>query len=266
MKRPLIIITYLFLVGLLVGCHHETTLMEGAVKDFDGNVYDAVKIGKHIWMKQDLKTHHFAEGSICLETPIADFDRAMDSPIRFPSQPLYSKGAIRYLRNTKTPDIGPCPEGWHLPTVAEWEDLIKTVSKNSNWIEQSGSVNGAMVQDVNPLPQCESFNSSGFGVILDGPGSVTMTNNFYGTTPIPHYDQYKCYWALDDGDLTQEGRDVCTYVEFSHPPLGNPYDDTPKIKKTTATKEDGSPLFYVRCVKDKQKRETSWQIITENME
>ena len=29
---------------------------------------------------------------------------------------------------------------------------------------------------------------------------------------------------------------------------------------------DGSPLFYVRCVKDKQKRETSWQIITEKME
>jgi uncharacterized protein (TIGR02145 family) len=266
MKRPLIIMMSFCLAIILAGCHHETKVLEGAVKDFDGNVYDAVKIGKHIWMKQDIKTWHFAEGSMCIDYPVADFDRSMSSPIRFPNRPLFSKGAIRYLRNTKTPDIGPCPEGWHIPSVAEWEDLIKTVNRNSDWIETSGSVNGAMVEDVNPLPRCESFNSSGFSVLLDGPGSLMLTNNFTGTPIIPHYDQYKCYWALDDGDLTQEGRDVCTYVEFSHPPLGNPYDDTPKIKTTTASKEDGQPLFYVRCVKDKQKRETSWQIITENME
>jgi uncharacterized protein (TIGR02145 family) len=255
-------ISFMLLCLLLVSCQHETKVIENAVTDVEGNSYPAAKIGKHIWMLQDLKTTRFAEYTLMWHSAYynQEFDWKMIAAIKHPQYPVYNKGAIRYMRNTKTPDLGPCPQGWHVPSVAEWEDLIQTVGKRSDWVERSGSVNGAMVADPESSSRCEFLNASGFNAVLDRSGFM-FNINFKDITPGSHYDKYKCYWALDEGDLSADGRDNCTYVQLSHPSLDNPNGESePEIKRMTATEEDGQPLFFVRCVKDKKKREVSWHV------
>lgn len=33
------------------------------VSDIDGNIYNTVTIGKQVWMKENLKTSHYSDGS-----------------------------------------------------------------------------------------------------------------------------------------------------------------------------------------------------------
>lgn len=250
--------SFILLCLLLAGCQHETKVIENAVTDVEGNSYPAAKIGKHVWMLQDLKTFFFANNHMMDVT----HNDGIDAPLRHPQYPAYNKGVIRYMRETDTPDLGPCPQGWHVPSVSEWEDLIQTVRKRSDWLERSGSVNGAMVSDPESSSRCEFLNASGFNAVLDRSGFMIKEKllldapvpDFVDLTPISHYDKFKCYWALDEGDLSDEGRDNCTYVQLSHPSLDNPNGNLePEIKRMTATVEDGQPAFFVRCVKDNGK-------------
>ena len=61
------IIPIIALFGLLVcvSCTHsgEPRIIHNAVKDYDGNQYDAVRIGRQTWMKTNLRTTHYADGT-----------------------------------------------------------------------------------------------------------------------------------------------------------------------------------------------------------
>ena len=37
-------------------------LIQNAVQDYDGNTYNAVKLGKQVWMASNLRTTHYAGG------------------------------------------------------------------------------------------------------------------------------------------------------------------------------------------------------------
>jgi len=236
---------------LIAGCQHETEVLEDAVTDVENNSYPVARIGKHVWMLKDLKTFRFADNTMMdYSHTQGELDVMIAEPIRHHQYPAYNKGSIGHMKNTNTPNLGPCPQGWHVPSVAEWEDLIQTVSNRSDWVEKSMSVNGAMVSDPEAPSRCEFLNASGFNAVLNRSGFI-IHNGFKDLTPSSHYKKYKCYWALDEGDLSADSSYNCTYVKFSHPSLDNPSaESNPEIKKMTASEEDGQPAFFVRCVKD----------------
>ncbi|MBG0858442.1 MAG: fibrobacter succinogenes major paralogous domain-containing protein [Bacteroidales bacterium] len=99
-----------------------------SVKDIDGNVYRTVRIGTQIWMRDNLKTTKYNDGT---EIPNVRVDSMWSSLI---------SGAYCNYNNTEdnariygrlynwyvgafTNPKNVCPEGWHVPTHEEWITL-----------------------------------------------------------------------------------------------------------------------------------------------
>ena len=103
------------------------TINSYSVTDIDGNIYPTVQIGDQIWMAENLKVTHFRDGTAITniidagvwETLTTEAYCVHDNNISNESETygnLYNRYAAVDVR-----DIA--PEGWHLPTDAEWKEL-----------------------------------------------------------------------------------------------------------------------------------------------
>ena len=93
--------------------------MAQTIRDVDGNTYRVMRAGRYLWMAENLRVAHDPQGNplSCyeIENPYMDtchygflysWTAAMDS-----SQVSGTRGI--------------CPEGWHIPTDAEWDSLAE---------------------------------------------------------------------------------------------------------------------------------------------
>ena len=140
-----IIITFL-LLGL-------TAIAQQTVTDFDGNIYETVTIGEQVWMKENLKSRHYSDG-----TPVPDVVAYNN---------VDSLGAIYGLLYTwdaamkgssQPGDQGVCPCDWHIPTDAEWAIM-------ENYLGGSSLAGGEMKETGTEHwlpPNTGATNSSGF--------------------------------------------------------------------------------------------------------
>ena len=113
------------------------------LKDYDGNTYNTVQIGKQCWMKENLRTTHFANG----DTVFMGIINSDTIPYRY--YPNYNAGNVTsygYLynwaaimhgetsNNNNPSNIrGICPNGWHVPSHAEWKQLTDYVSSQEQY-------------------------------------------------------------------------------------------------------------------------------------
>ena len=100
----------------------KVQMIPNAVTDIDGNVYDAIKIGRQVWMASNLRTTRFANGDTI---PVGEnMDEEM--PCRFvPDGNEENVSEYGYLYNGTAAmhGAGLCPDGWHLPSDAEWNRM-----------------------------------------------------------------------------------------------------------------------------------------------
>jgi len=101
----------------------EGATAEGTV-DCDGETYSTVKIGDRIWMAKNL--NYDVSGSKCyndepenctLYGRLYDFVTAMG----FEASCAYTGGCINQIQS---PHRGICPEGWHIPSDEDWNQLF----------------------------------------------------------------------------------------------------------------------------------------------
>lgn len=118
------------------GCVQPTTNTNvncvSTVTDIDGNVYNVVSIGSQCWMKENLKTSKFRDG-----TPIEQMTDhpSWENDWADATKPLFIYYDHKSTNNDKygklynwlavSDNRGICPDGWHVPTRAEWEQMIK---------------------------------------------------------------------------------------------------------------------------------------------
>lgn len=90
----------------------------GTITDYDGNIYETVVIGTQTWMKENLRSLHYADGSTIEdayayennESNVSDYGR------------LYTWNAVMKIITKSTSNTqGICPNGWHVPTKEEGE-------------------------------------------------------------------------------------------------------------------------------------------------
>jgi uncharacterized protein (TIGR02145 family) len=94
--------------------------------DVDGNVYNVVRIGSQLWIKENLKTTKFNDGSAI---PLV-IDNTAWAGLTTPGYCWYNNNETTYkntygaLYNWYTVNTGKlCPIGWYVSTDAEWTIL-----------------------------------------------------------------------------------------------------------------------------------------------
>jgi len=112
------------LVGTTIGNDATfTTLGNKQISDFDNNVYNTITIGSQVWMKENLKVVHYRNGDEIQEgvtVSIGDVGKYCwylnNLNYKNTYGALYNFYAVTDSRNL-------CPNGWHVPTDADWTSL-----------------------------------------------------------------------------------------------------------------------------------------------
>ncbi len=135
-------------------CSQNITLVlppcgeDHTVTDVDGNVYGTVRIGFNCWMKENLRTTHYADG-----TDVPDV-RAYQGNEFYPDSAqnaqtfglLYTWNAT--VNNTIPENAGEmvqgvCPEGWVVPNAAQFEKMmsidVKELRTAEYWMLHDGT-------------------------------------------------------------------------------------------------------------------------------
>ncbi|MCK5684635.1 hypothetical protein KAJ27_10955 [bacterium] len=119
-----------------VGCEESKEETMGTISDIDGNSYKTVKIGDQWWMAENLKVTHYRDGTTIPNVPDNDqwTNLSTDALIAYNNDSSNESDTYGYLYNgyamngdingdgIKDKEIA--PEGWHVPTIEEWEELV----------------------------------------------------------------------------------------------------------------------------------------------
>ena len=171
------------------------------IYDREGNSYNTVKIGNQCWMKENLKTTLYADG-----TTVAWYYSASGSGYGF----LYKWDDVMHGAATSSTNPsgvrGICPIGWHVPSDAEWTQLTDFVGSQSNWVCGSSSANVARALAANtgwnqssaecaPGNQLTSNNATGFGALPAGGRGYLG----YSSTGYRDFGEQAYFWTSTQG-------------------------------------------------------------------
>ena len=103
-----------------------------SVSDVDGNVYNTVAIGTQCWTKQNLKVTKYNDGTPIPDLTLTGWPSASGARTGYVATGVSSSdyvGTFGYLYNwyAVTDSRKLCPDGWHVPTDAEWTIMIQTL-------------------------------------------------------------------------------------------------------------------------------------------
>lgn len=173
-----------------------------SVEDGDGNSYGILHIGRQYWMDGNLRTTsyndgspiaHVSDGTVWMSTEdgaYCSYDNNSDNIVRYGL--LYNRAAVSTHKL--------CPEGWHVPTVEDWNALGAALGGMQN---DFGSWIGVAPQlkAVYGWPAGESAtDETGFGALPGGslradPNNPAVAKFYYAGT--------NGYW-WSDSDFSAE--------------------------------------------------------------
>jgi uncharacterized protein (TIGR02145 family) len=221
------------------------------LEDIDGNTYEVGKFGDQVWMTENLRVTHYADGT---EIPHLegnanwsslasdDVSRAYcwysDDSTNYASYgALYTYAAAINGNNTGDNVQGVCPDGWHLPSDEEWKELemffgmSQVDADDEDWnrgeMEHIGSKMAGEISMWNDdlLIQSPEFGSSGFN---SRPTGYRYNGNFW------YFGNTAQYWTSSMYNSLESWRRVSTA-------------DRTGVARVTSTKSTASS---VRCIKN----------------
>ena len=216
---------------------NSKNVIHEAVIDVDGNAYDAVQIGKQVWMQTDLCTRHFCDGSPIphptLENCDSDYKDFSDTEPYwieeyFTGKPcLYNWSAVASLR-------GLCPKGWRVASKQDWEELESYLDNSGLGLKALSSTQWPDWIEYEKYDRAES-KTPGY--------QPATTNNAMGFSayPWPDYDgrhyggqTYAAYWTA-----SSSSKDYAWSVKI--------YGNAAALHKEPDLK---GYYYMVRCVKE----------------
>jgi len=225
----------------------DITGQTGTLTDYDGNTYNWIGIGKQAWMAENLKVTHYPDGTaIPLITIHLDWANLQDNntddaycyyknDISTQYGALYTWAAAMGDNGVSSSDNpsgaqGVCPDGWHLPSDSEWQELLVYIADDgysgqenivlkstSGWFDNQ---NGSDIYGFNALPGGIRYHG-----IYNGPDSTYSDATFNAT-----------WWTSAESSSSNAYRRQITYNQADHITISY-----------GANKSYG---FSIRCIKD----------------
>jgi uncharacterized protein (TIGR02145 family) len=212
-----------FLSGMFitVGCTKEESAPE--IKDGDGNIYTPVKIGTQTWLKENLRTARYNDGSsIVNATDDTQWKNLTVGGYCWYENDITNKPVYGALYNWHAVNSGKlCPNGYRMPTRSDWETLIDFLGGNAiagGKLKESGTLHWESPNVAD--------NSSGFTALPSGIRFYAGNFNFKGT--------YTFLWSATEEDALS----------------GNAFlirNNDDEIQMANSTKTQG---YSCRCVED----------------
>ena len=214
--------------------------------DIDDNKYATLQLGSQCWMKQNLRTTHYADGT---EIPAGDSTHYDGPRIFTPDSNLLDYGYLynwaAAMHGSTSSSLNPsgvqgvCPDGWHLPSRAEWTQLfdfvasdpgnvcgdnpihiVKSLSTTTGW-DAHGLCSTCLEAIGDAYTTCcvcnelAANNRTGFSVFPSGTWEIYphyYTNNTHAifTSATQHYEQ-----AYNYNVLAEEFQSQNSYVDHT---------------------------------------------------
>jgi uncharacterized protein (TIGR02145 family) len=176
-----------FLTFVNTGCEKED---ETLLTDIDGNVYNTVQIGTQTWIKENLRTTRFNDGSnISLVTDnLAWSNMTSEGYCWYNNDENTFKESYGALYNWYAVNQDKlCPPGWHVPGDEEWEILADYLGGNyiaGRKLKETGTKHWVV--------HSRATNESGFTALPGGHRYESGPFYFLGVTGV--------WWSSTDSD------------------------------------------------------------------
>ena len=184
------------------------------VTDIDGNEYKTVKLGNQVWMAENLRTTRYADGTLI---PLGTERSYVVAYRYYPDDSSANVSTYGYLykwaavmKGASSSDANPsgvqgiCPDGWHVPSDAEWTELTNYVKSQSQYVcgDYTGNIAKALASETGWKPDDEECaagnnpsanNATGFsarpagGYFGDYSGFGNYANFWSATQNISNY-------------------------------------------------------------------------------
>lgn len=224
------------------------------VTDHEGNVYNTVQIGNQCWMRENMRCKTLPKTGEALQSPSSKYSNYNPYFYKSPatdSVRLYTYGYVYnwaaamdttgtdYITASFTNRRGICPEGWHVPSLAEWDTLVAYVGGQADyrcngnatylacaladqytWKENTGSC----------TPGYEPTQNNATGFTATAAGRVYRYTGWGGTsmTYSDNYD-FAQFWTSTDHPSTPAGQSAKTAkIQYNDAVVyvGDSYGDT----------------------------------------
>ncbi|MDZ7859686.1 MAG: fibrobacter succinogenes major paralogous domain-containing protein [Candidatus Krumholzibacteriota bacterium] len=201
-----------------------STTVFGTVTDIDGNIYETRKIGNQWWMTENLKVTHYLNGDSIAEVEdgavwdglaggaCCNYDNNASYIVTYGK--LYNWFAVNDSR-------GLAPEGWHVASDAEWQELeifmgmdpSEAADTGYRGTDEGGKLKEAGIENW-ASPNTGATNESGFTALPGGyrglGGDYSSIHNsalLWVTTSITETFAWSRMLSSSDGYITRTGRD-----------------------------------------------------------
>ena len=179
-----------------------------SIHDIDGNMYITVNIGSQIWLKENLKTTHYQDGSEIPNNtdPSLWYDLISDAYCYQNNDisNLDTYGAL-YNYYTVVDSRGLCPSGWHVSSDSEWYEMAHYVDSTVNNPIMTGTLGtdaGAKLKSENGWindgngTDIYGFNGLPGGYCTNYYANLTYSGHWYSSTE--EDATYVWGWLLDN--------------------------------------------------------------------
>ncbi len=182
--------------------NYPKNIKYGYVLDQENEVYKTVKIGKQIWMAENLRRSHFNTGEKINFTEDKDAWKASPQGIanayNFDST-TYKKQGFYYSWQIVNDKRGICPIGWHVPKDSEWKVLVKELKNEKIGIKliENNPNHWKNVQIDTVNQNIAGFTALPSGLMKeDGSFQETYTTSYWWSNS-QYFGNFSCYFKID---------------------------------------------------------------------